>query len=190
MTIKNLFAGGVLLLGTSVANMALAQPFENITIDSVSFTYGRGQGDADVYRFSAQSAWDRTWFSDGNWHVTGYWNAQAGHWHSDKAGGHEDNVFELALTPTFRLEQKNSHGGQLAPYVEAGIGAHLIGPTSIGDRSLSSGFQFGSHLGVGIRFGDQGRYDLGYGYQHISNAGLDQPNDGLDMHTIRLGMRY
>ncbi|MEL0081476.1 MAG: acyloxyacyl hydrolase [Gammaproteobacteria bacterium] len=177
----------LLLLATANAS---AGAFDNLSIDSVTFSYGRGQGDADIYRISAQSRWNKSWLNEGNWHVTGYWNATAGHWHSDKAGGHEDNAFELALTPVFRLEQKNSRDGHLSPYVEAGVGVHLIGPTSIGDRSLSNVVQFGSRVGIGLRFGENGKYDLGYRFQHLSNAALDDPNDGFDLHTINLGIRY
>lgn len=180
------WAGFLLLMVSSVG----AQPFEGITVDSLSFSLGQGQGDADIYRIGMQNNWSRSWFSEGDWHVSGYWNLEAGHWHSNKRGGHEDNVFELALTPVFRLEQKSANTGHYSPYLEGGIGLHLIGPTSIGDRSLSSAFQLGSHVGAGIRFGEQGKYDLGYRYQHISNSSLDQPNDGLDLHTISFGMNY
>ncbi len=176
----------MLLLATAASAHAFAGP----SIDSISAAYGHGQGSADIYRIGARSGWDRSWFSEGNWQVSGFWEVEAGHWHSDKPGAHEDNAFELALTPVFRLEHKDAYSGRLTLYVEAGIGLHMIGPTSIGDRSLSSMFQFGTHLGAGIRFGEQGKYDLGYRYQHLSNAGLDSPNNGLDIHTLSIGMRY
>lgn len=183
---KPIWAGLLLLMATSVG----AQPFESFSVDSVSFSFGQGQGDADIYRISAQNNWTRAWFSDGGWQVNGYWNLTAGHWHSDKAGGHEDNAFELGLTPVFRLQQKNIGDGLLAPYAEAGIGLHLIGPTSIGDRSFSNALQFGSHIGMGVRFGEQGKYDLGYRYQHISNGSLDSPNNGIELHNLSIGMSY
>jgi len=175
--------GGILLV---MVTAATAGPAENNFIDSLSLTYGNGQSDTNVYRLGIQHAWDRSWFTNGNWHVTGYWNAEVGHWHSGKGGGHESDLYDLGLTPIFRLEQKSSHSGHLAPYAEAGIGLHMVSPTSIGDRNLASVFQFGNNLGVGFRFGSHGRYDLGYRFQHISNAGLSQPNQGMDIHTVNI----
>ncbi|HAC33329.1 MAG TPA: hypothetical protein DCF45_02295 [Gammaproteobacteria bacterium] len=159
-------------------------------IDNSTVSYGQGQGDTDVYRIGTRRAWQKSWFSEGNWHVSGYWHLELGHWHSNKRGAHEDNAFEIAVTPVFRLEQKNADSGKIAPYLEAGVGARVIGPTSIGDRSLSSVFQIGTHLGTGLRFGSNGKYDLGYRFQHISNGGLNHPNNGIDMHTVNFGIHY
>ena len=47
------------------------------------------------------------------------------------------------------------------PYVEAGIGLHLLSHSSIGDKRLSTAFQFGDHLGVGYRFGAKRRIRSG-----------------------------
>ena len=178
---------GILL---SAALMIFSATSSARILDNSTISFGRGQGDVDVYRIGTKKNWNRSWFTEGNWHVSGYWHGELGHWHSDKAGAHEDNLFEIAVTPVFRLEQKNSDSGNLAPYLEAGIGVHLIGPTSISDRSFSNAVQFGEHLGAGLRFGNHGRYDLGYRYQHLSNGSLDSPNNGMDMHTISFGIAY
>lgn len=38
--------------------------------------------------------------------------------------------------------------------------------------------QFGSHVSLGLRLG--ARASVGIGLQHISNAGIEQPNGGID----------
>jgi opacity protein-like surface antigen len=85
------------------------------------------------------------------------------------------------LTPVFRL-QPNALAG---PYVEAGIGFHLLSHSSIGDNRLSTAFQFGSHVGVGYRFGAKHSFEVGYRFQHISNAGIKDPNAGMNFHQVR-----
>ena len=55
---------------------------------------------------------------------------------------------------------------------------------------FGSSFQFGDHIGGGIRFGDKGQYDVGYKYQHLSNAGIKQPNQGINYHILRLQYRF
>jgi len=41
-----------------------------------------------------------------------------------------------------------------------------------------------------LGFGRHGQYELGYRYQHISNAGIKRPNDGLNLHMLRLGYSF
>ena len=74
-----------------------------------------------------------------------------------------------------------SRGNPTGWYAEAGIGAHLLSETQINDhRRFSTAFQFGDHVGVGLRFGQRGEYDLGYRFQHLSNADIKKANDGIN----------
>ena len=49
--------------------------------------------------------------------------------------------------------------------------------------SFSTRFQFGDHLGVGVR---RGQYDIGLRLQHLSNAGLRNPNPGVNFLQLHL----
>ena len=51
---------------------------------------------------------------------------------------------------------------------------------------MSTAFQFGNHIGVGYRFGAKGSYDLGYRFQHLSNASIKRPNAGINFNQVRL----
>jgi len=62
----------------------------------------------------------------------------------------------------------------------------LISNSSIGDTRMSTAFQFGSHIGFGYRFGVTNSFDIGYRFQHLSNAGIKHPNSGINFHQIRL----
>jgi hypothetical protein len=64
-------------------------------------------------------------------------------------------------------------------YFEGGFGPYLLSSTiSNRSTSLPSELQFGSHLGAGLRLGS--RLTFGVALQHISNAGIKQPNGGID----------
>ena len=53
------------------------------------------------------------------------------------------------------------------------------------------GFAFGSHLGLGVRFGTCDCVELSYRFQHLSNAGLGGgDNPGINFNMIRLGYRF
>lgn len=130
--------------------------------------------------------WNRRWFEGKSWHVGGFWDVGVGYWRRDALPGQNEDLFEIGVTPVFRLQQNDLKG----PYVEAGIGAHLLSATSLGNKRFSTQFQFGSHLGVGYRFGARQAFDLSYSYQHLSNASIKNPNDGIDFHQIRLQYHF
>jgi hypothetical protein len=68
-------------------------------------------------------------------------------------------------------------------YVEAGIGGYLLSKTiNSPEHRLPSSFQFGSHIGAGVRLGEG---TIGIALQHLSNAGLKQPNGGIDLILVQ-----
>jgi lipid A 3-O-deacylase len=147
-----------------------------------------GNGDStNMAQLSLVRQWDKSWFTEGNWYLTGYWEASVGRWHNSDTGGKD--IWDVGLTPVFRLCSKG--GSRLRPYFEGAIGAHLIDHTHVnGRRDLGSAFQFGDHLGAGITFGDHRKFDLGYRFQHVSNADLKRPNDGINFQQIRFAYLF
>src|SRR5687768_3698338 len=68
-------------------------------------------------------------------------------------------------------------------YWEAGFGGYLLSKTINNDENrLPSSWQFGSHIGVGMKLGPG---TLGIGLQHLSNAGIKQPNGGIDLLFVQ-----
>lgn len=170
------FIGAILLSGNVWA------------IDGVSVELGQGD-DTHMARIGAQWDWKKKWFTDGNWLVAGYWEASAGRWNGQNSRGNSHNLTDIGFTPVFRLQQKTPSG--LAPYLEAGIGVHLLSDTHINEhRRFSTAFQFGDHIGAGLRFGDKQEFDLGYRFQHLSNGSIKSPNPGINFSQIRLAYHF
>lgn len=145
-----------------------------------------GSPDASSLRVGAIRQWNQRWFTEGHWHLTGYWEAAIGAWQADDHGG---AVLNASLTPVFRFRPNASGGTQ--PYWDAGIGVMLLSKTRVGpDVRLGSAFQFNDVVGFGVTFGDKSQYDLGYRFQHVSNADIARHNDGIDFHQIRLTYLY
>ncbi len=161
--------GGLLVSGSAAA------------VDGVSFELGQGDG-ADMGRVGLQWNWNKQWLKGDQWHVGGYWDLSLGHWKRDALPGQNDNLTEIGLTPTFRLQQNDGRG----LYGEAAIGFHLLSNTSLGPKRFSTSFQFGDHLGMGYRFGTKGAFDLGLRYQHLSNGSIKRPNNGINFTQVRL----
>lgn len=84
--------------------------------------------------------------------------------------------FDLNATALWRKDR--SWG-----YLEAGFGGYLLSKTvNSPEHRLPSAFEFGSHIGAGLRVGPG---SIGVAIQHLSNAGLKQPNGGIDLVLIQ-----
>jgi hypothetical protein len=155
-------------------------------VDSVAFEIGSGDS-VDMGRVSAQWAWNKRWFQGKDWHLGGYWDLALGYWNRGSVGpGQHEDLFDLGFTPVFRLQPN----GLVGPFVEAAIGFHLLSHTSIGNKRMSTVFQFGDHVGVGYRFGAKSHYELSYRFQHLSNGSIKRPNPGINFHQIRLQYHF
>jgi lipid A 3-O-deacylase len=172
------------LLALPIALLLAAGPAR--AVDAYAIELGQGDNTTDLVRLHAKWNWDRKWFEAGSWHLGGYWEATLGHWRGSGAGAR--NLWEVGLTPVFRLQP---NGGRSGLYVEGAIGAHLLSASRINDhRIFGSSFNFGDHIGFGATFGARGQYDLGYRFQHISNGGIKSPNDGINFHEVRFSYTY
>lgn len=157
------------------------------------FTLELGHNDdenADRYGLAVQWEWESRWFTAGDWYLGGYWELGVSHWDGDRGRTGNDSLTEAGITPVFRLQPHQPTAGGLRPYLELGIGAHLLSDLSIGDKRFGTSFNFGDHLGVGARFGDRGQYELMYRFQHLSNAGIEKPNPGINFHLVQLKYWY
>lgn len=165
------------------AGLALAQ--STASAEDYLFVSGGTGPDGELVRLGWQHGWDAKWFADGDWYLGGLWELEAGYWR----GSQGEDLWDFGLTPVFRLQRHRPFGNGLSPYLEAGIGAHLLSQTRYSDKELSTRFQFGDHLGVGVKFGKDGRFSLTYRYQHHSNGGIKRPNPGVEFHILQLGYR-
>jgi hypothetical protein len=69
-------------------------------------------------------------------------------------------------------------------YWEAGFGGYLLSKTINNDENrLPSAFEFGSHIGAGFRLAKD--HTIGVAIQHLSNAGIKQPNGGIDLVLLQ-----
>jgi lipid A 3-O-deacylase len=143
----------------------------------------------DMGSIGVQWNWGKRWALGSSWHIGGYWDLSLGHWSNNSAGRTNSGITDVGFTPVFRLQQTNP--GAVAPYLEAAIGFHLLSETSVSaQRQFSTRFQFGDHVGLGLRFGPRHAFDLGYRYQHLSNASIKRPNQGINFHQLRFQYHF
>lgn len=121
-------------------------------------------------------AWDKTWLESNTGRLTGYWDAGYTYWEAGDASG---GAHSLSFAPVFVYEFGS---GNIKPFIEAGIGLAVFSGTSAGDQELGSAFNFEDRIGAGLKIGDTQR--VGIRAMHYSNAGIKQPNDGIESYSL------
>lgn len=85
--------------------------------------------------------------------------------------------FDLNATAIWR-------GERAWGYFEAGFGGYLLSKTINNDENrVPSAFEFGSHIGIGFSIAKN--HTVGIGVQHLSNAGIKQPNGSIDLVLVQ-----
>jgi hypothetical protein len=123
--------------------------------------------------------WDLRWRAQAE-----YWNAQA----NAAVGTTNKNLTLVGAMPVLRASLGDP---QTAPlFLDLGIGGNVISRTSIGNRTLSTGFQFGELIGAGYAFGERRQYEILARAEHVSNADIKRPNAGLTFFSVGLGYHF
>jgi len=161
-----------LLFCTSLISHAEDSVQEETAI-SFSIDVGESKYGKEIYRFGLQKSLDR-WFARKKITLAGYIESSINVWE-----GSTDTVFAVAISPVFRTTLFSV--GQHQINLEAGIGVALISKIKIDDRDLSSSFQFEDRIGFQYKTNNM---DIHIRYMHYSNAGLSQPNNGIDIYII------
>ncbi|MBC2656964.1 acyloxyacyl hydrolase [Pseudomonas sp. MSSRFD41] len=120
--------------------------------------------------------WDKSWFESSTGRLTGYWDSGYTHWEAGDASG---GAHSLSFAPVFVYEFGS---GNVKPFVEAGIGVAVFSGTSAGDQEFGSAFNFEDRFGAGLKIGETQK--VGIRAIHYSNAGIKQPNDGIESYSL------
>lgn len=180
-SIRTMLVRRLLIASVAIGIGGAASP---ASADSVAVTVGVGFSHSPNQLYlSYQRDWARRWLQYRGWHLSGSWDLGMGilHGGSVTAGILTDSALELGATPVLRMQRDSREG----LYVEAGVGIHLLSNARIGTLDLGSVYQFGSRMGLGVRFGREQTFDLSYHVQHMSNGSLKAPNEGAEFHLIR-----
>jgi lipid A 3-O-deacylase len=104
-------------------------------------------------------------------------------WGGTQRNGRRHALF--GITPLLRYNF--AARGRFVPFGDAGAG---VAYTTIAGRDLSNGFQFNLQAGVGTHYflREDLALTLQYRWFHLSNAGLNRPNTGLNSLVVFAGI--
>ena len=155
---------------------------DSITLEVGTDAYGDGWFSAEFYRAALGWDWGARWFTEGAAYLSGHWEVGLGYIEGRSEGNGDDGVIWGGVTGIFRIAGHQPLGA-VSPFLEFGLGAQILSTSRIGGRNVSTDFHFSPMGGVGFRFGNDQRFELGYRYWHLSNANIKEPNPGLDFHV-------
>jgi lipid A 3-O-deacylase len=179
--VKKMLPAVVLAVMSAVAVPAFAQTAPASAIDSSAWSLQLGTYD-DYNRLTLNYETAPVWqtrFSNGT-RITLSGEFGGSYWHTSR--GTRNNFYQLSAIPLFRYWPTDRL------YFEAGIGATVFDSTHVGNKEISTNFQFGDHLGVGYRITND--MMIGYRFSHFSNASIKRPNPGLNVNQIVLNKRF
>ena len=167
----------------TLAAVAALSAGQMAAVQAVDFTVAVGQTDESTmtYRLGAQFDFNRSWFQTSVGRLTGYWDAGYTYWEGDESTSNHS----ISLAPVFVYEFA---GQSVKPYVEAGIGVAAFENTEVEGNRLGSSFQFEDRIGAGLRFA--GGHEVGVRAIHYSNAGIKDPNDGVESYALHYRMAF
>ena len=136
------------------------------------FGKGTESAETDILRL----AYRHPLKQNGSWWVPSHAQFGASVWRVPDIRG-TTRRFDLNATAIWRVERGWG-------YYEAGFGGYLLSKTINNDENrVPSAWEFGSHIGVGFRMAKD--HSIGVGLQHLSNAGIKQPNGGIDLVLVQ-----
>jgi lipid A 3-O-deacylase len=163
----------------AVAAISLGQAI-SAQAAGVSLDIGQTSDSTMTYRLGTQFDFSSSWFETNVGRLTGYWDAAYTYWDGDETASNHT----LSFSPVFVYEFA---GETVKPYIEGGIGVSVFESTELEDSDLGSSFQFEDRLGVGLRFASQ---EVGIRAIHYSNAGIKQPNDGIETYSLHYRLSF
>ena len=120
--------------------------------------------------------WTKAWLESSTGKLTGYWDLGYTYWEAGKQASARHSV---SFAPVFVYEFGR---GTIKPFIEAGVGVSLFTGASAGDQTFGSAFNFEDRLGAGLKLGDTQR--VAVRVTHYSNAGIKEPNDGIESYAV------
>jgi len=122
------------------------------------------------------------------------WYQGAWNWHLEAGAAtilNRDGEKLLGISPLMFQYKFLNPKRKWAPSFLLGAGASWTDWDEPANRELGGEFQFLLHGGVGLEyFLDSWSYSINYRMLHISNAGTDTPNLGLNSHVFTLGLQF
>lgn len=185
---KLIYSASVLLIVVSLAAHTVGARAENYTAPSSAFVQLGSVSKTQT--LTGGVTWDLPFsWSFGSAELTSYLEASYSYWQVKSEGrAGLSHLSQLAVVPVIRYRP----GAGLSPwFFEGGVGVSATSSIYRNrEKSFSTSFNFGTHLGLGRSFGERRQHEVSLRVEHFSNAGIKHPNPGENFLQIRYARRF
>jgi hypothetical protein len=155
---------------------------DSFRIESLGARYGFGANlsSSHFQQAEAFADWDLPWAWDlgREWQLRTLVDSSVG-WLADE--GADGGIF--AIGPGFELARN-----RFPVSIAGGINPTLLTTVHYSEKYFGTQFQFTSYIGLTVRLGSH--LQIGYRFQHMSNAGLGRSNPGLNLNMLMLSYAF
>ena len=114
----------------------------------------------------------------------------ASYWEGDEGHTGNDSLHEAGISALLRCKCLRPPHARVRPYAEAGFGLHYLTENRIESKELGRQWLAGSDAGIGLLFFRDERLEIGLRIRHLSNAGTDEMNWGVNQALARAAFRF
>jgi hypothetical protein len=172
----------LILLGCAVSFASQAQEqAQEFRFQSVGARIGFGAENTSNHFLQSEAFLNYNlwrWCLSTNWHLQSRVGTSAG-W----LGQRGDNVFIGTMGLILELSR-----ARFPLSLEGGFSPTYISRYHFSSTSLGANTQFTSH--VGLNWDVTSHWRAGYRFQHMSNAGIKEPNPGFNLHVVFVGYLF
>ncbi len=145
------------------------------------------EGDGHAASLGLTLPWKQWTYGLGSGQVTGHWDIFASRWSSrQNVGRLQTTVFGIVPSLRWRGDQ-----GRSVWFAQVGTGLAIANKYySTPYKAFSTRYNFATHLAVGMNFGARRQHEWMLRVEHVSNAGIKQPNPGENFFQLRYGHRF
>lgn len=160
------------------------------TFQQVGFYAGVGRSakTVDVIMFGAKYLTDPLWTHEKYGMLQPTLELFFANWDSEPGHTGITSLKEVGVAGTLRYFLSRHDGCAIRPFLEAGFGIHYLTEIRIEHEELGQHIQFGSKIGIGLTLGDY--MDIVGRVRHLSNAGLSDPNWGINHVMLMVVSRF
>lgn len=179
--VRRTVAAGLLALPLCLGATARAAP-------AVQIGYGFDNNN-DVQKAEVAMLWDSgfAWGNPQGWQVDLQWEINVARWRSS-SDNQPNDLWEFGASPVVRIAWWRH---TWVPFIELSVGPRLLTSThTSAEHNIATAFQFSDYAGIGLTVGKDRRFTAGYRFQHLSNAGIKQPNPGTNFSMGYVRYRF
>ena len=156
----------------------------------ISLMLGNGNGTVETIGVAYEFYPDTIWLETEKAVLIPYVELLAAYWESEEGHTGVTSLHEGGLSCYARYIRRGGEGTIYRPYIDFGLGLHYVTEDRIEGKELGKQWLAGSNIGAGIVMGKAQRFDLGIRYRHLSNAGTEEINWGINHSMIRAALRF